>query len=302
LVSLERGEIGRRIFADEDIFEQEMELIFARAWQFLCHETQIPKPGDFFETPVGRDNVLTVRQRDGSIKALLNTCPHRGNAVCRAEEGNTKAFMCTYHGWSFDLAGNLIGVPDLDRFYKGDLDKSKHGMVRVPQMTNYKGFIFARMDDSAPPLEDYLGPTGRLSLDLLAVRDVKIVPGVQKFMIDCNWRFAVDNVADWYHAQITHMSAPGMVAGEAGAVVDAGGATDTLGQELKDPVWRIRRHDRPRPACRVRPHSGWSDGSAGIIRARRWISRGASAPMLRRLLVPSGPRWRATPISSRTSG
>jgi len=233
---MERGEVDRRIFSDEEIFEQEVDLIFGRAWQFLCHETQIPKPGDFFETPVGRDNVLTVRQCDGSIKALLNTCPHRGNAVCRAEEGNTKAFMCTYHGWSFDLAGNLVGVPDLDRFFKGDLDKSKHGMVPVPQMANYKGFVFCTMDDTAPPLEDYLGPIGRLSLDLIAVRNVQIVPGVQKFVIECNWKFAVDNVVDWYHAQITHMSALGIVAGNAEKVVDAGGATDTLGQALKIPA------------------------------------------------------------------
>ena len=83
---------------------------------------------------MGRDNVLTVRQKDGVIKALLNTCAHRGNAVCRAEEGNTKAFMCTYHGWTYDLAGNLVGVPDFDLFYKGELDKSKHGLPEVAQL------------------------------------------------------------------------------------------------------------------------------------------------------------------------
>src|SRR6478609_9692741 len=74
VVSVERGEIDRRIYSDEEIFEQEMELIFGRAWLFLCHETQIRNPGDFFEAPMGRDNVLVVRQKDGSIKALLNTC------------------------------------------------------------------------------------------------------------------------------------------------------------------------------------------------------------------------------------
>src|SRR6478672_11592999 len=172
-VSLERGEVDRRIFADEEIFEQEMELIFGRAWQFVCHESQIPKAGDFFETPVGRDNVLTVRQKDGSIKCLLNTCTHRGNAVCRAEEGNTKAFMCTYHGWSFDLAGNLIGVPDIDLFYKGDLDKSKYGLVTPAQFANYHGFLFCTMDPTAPPLEEYLGPMGRMGVDLLAMRDIE---------------------------------------------------------------------------------------------------------------------------------
>jgi 3-phenylpropionate/trans-cinnamate dioxygenase alpha subunit len=111
LVSAERGEIDRRIFSDPDIFELEMELIFRRAWLFLCHESQLSKPGDFFEGPMGRDNVLVVRQRDGGIKALLNTCAHRGDAVCRAECGNVKNFMCTYHGWTYDLVGNLIGVP-----------------------------------------------------------------------------------------------------------------------------------------------------------------------------------------------
>ncbi len=98
LIRLDTGEIDRRIFVDEEIFELEMREIFGRAWLFLCHETQIPpKPGDFFEATMGRDNVLVVRQRDRSIKAFLNTCTHRGNAVCRAEEGNTRNFMCTYH-------------------------------------------------------------------------------------------------------------------------------------------------------------------------------------------------------------
>src|SRR5882757_9003819 len=103
-VSVERGEIDRRIFSDPEIFELELEQIFARAWLFLCHESQLKKPGDFFEAPMGRDDVLVVRQKDGTLRAVLNSCAHRGNAVCRAEFGNTKNFMCTYHGWTYDLA------------------------------------------------------------------------------------------------------------------------------------------------------------------------------------------------------
>ena len=93
LVSLERGEVDRRVFVDEEIFEREMEHLFGRAWLFLCHESQVPEPGDFFEGVMGRDNVLVVRQKDGSIRALINSCPHRGNAVCRAEEGNARSFL-----------------------------------------------------------------------------------------------------------------------------------------------------------------------------------------------------------------
>ena len=50
--------------------------------------------------------------------------------------------------------------------------------------------------------------TGRLGLDLIAVRgDMVVVPGIQKFVIDCNWKIAVDNLFDWYHPQVTHASA-----------------------------------------------------------------------------------------------
>lgn len=276
-VSLDRGEVDRRIFSDEEIFEQEMELIFGRSWLFLCHETQIPKPGDFFETPMGRDNVLSVRQKDGSIKGLLNTCAHRGNAVCRAEEGNTKAFMCTYHGWTYDLAGNLVGVPDHDLFYKGELDRSAHGLPEVAQIDDYHGFVFATMDPSAPPLEEFLGPTGKLAIDLIASRDVEIVPGIQKFVIDCNWKFAVDNAFDFYHAQVTHMSAMSMISGGAAGVVDAGGATDTMGDDLAIPT------------------SG-SDGLLDMVLVAEF-GHACAGPTVRGLnpAVPSDQTWRERP-------
>jgi 3-phenylpropionate/trans-cinnamate dioxygenase alpha subunit len=243
LVSMDAGEIDRRIFVDEEIFEQEMRQIFGRAWLFLCHETQIPKPGDFFEAPMGRDNVLVVRQKDGAIRALVNTCTHRGNAVCRAEEGNTRNFMCTYHGWTFGLGGDLVGVPGLDKFYAGALDRKKHALRQVAQLDSYKGFVFGTFDPAAPPLHDYLGATGRLGLDLIAERgaEMEIVPGVQKFVVDCNWKFAVDNLFDWYHPQITHMSAlsSGMFPEEAydaflagAGGTDGGGAKTPEGQEI----------------------------------------------------------------------
>jgi phenylpropionate dioxygenase-like ring-hydroxylating dioxygenase large terminal subunit len=208
LVSLERGEVDRRIYSDPAIFEREMEQIFGRAWLFLCHESQIPEAGDFFAAVMGRDNVLVVRQKDGSIRAMLNTCAHRGNAVCRADEGNAKGFLCTYHGWSYGIDGRLLGVPGYKNFYAGEVDKTRLGLAPVAQLASYKGFVFATHDPKAPPLADYLGATGRLGLDLIAARgDMVVVPGIQKFVIDCNWKIAVDNLFDWYHPQVTHASA-----------------------------------------------------------------------------------------------
>jgi phenylpropionate dioxygenase-like ring-hydroxylating dioxygenase large terminal subunit len=208
LVSVEHGTIDRRIFSDDEVFETEMKQIFGRAWLFLCHESQLSEPGDFFEAVMGRDNVLVVRQKDGGLKALLNTCAHRGNAVCRSDEGNVRGFLCTYHGWSYGIDGRLLGVPGLKTFYDNDFDKASLGMRSIAQLGTYKGFVFGTHDPTAPPLLDYLGATGRLGIDLLAARgDMEVIPGIQKFIVDCNWKFAVDNLFDWYHPQVTHASA-----------------------------------------------------------------------------------------------
>ena len=95
------------------------------------------------------------------------------------------------------------------------------------------------LDPTAPPLEEYLGPTGRLGIDLIAVQgDMEVIPGIQKFLIDCNWKFAVDNLFDWYHPQVTHMSAmaSGIIPPDPTVTVDAGGAKKDTGEELPIPA------------------------------------------------------------------
>jgi phenylpropionate dioxygenase-like ring-hydroxylating dioxygenase large terminal subunit len=116
--------------------------------------------------------------------------------------------MCTYHGWTYDLQGKLVGVPGFKDYYHEDLDREAWGLVSAAGVDSYKGFVFATLDEETPPLLEYLGAVGRMSLDMLAEHgDIRIVGGVQKYTIGCNWKFAADNVWDYYHGQISHASA-----------------------------------------------------------------------------------------------
>ncbi len=207
MVDPETGTVDRRIFAEKDIYELELERIFARAWNFMCHDSQIPNPGDFFMTFIGEDRVICVRDNDGNPQVLVNTCRHRGNAVCRAEEGHATSFMCTYHGWTYDLRGSLVGVPGFKEVYHEELDRENWGLIKAAQAASFKGFIFATMDAEAPDLETFLGEVGRLSIAMIAERgSVQAIGGVQKYTIGCNWKLAVDNVWDYYHPMLTHAS------------------------------------------------------------------------------------------------
>ena len=89
----ETGWLDRRVLSDEALYRLELERIFARGWNFMCHESQIPQPGDYFINYIGEDQVICVRDEDRQVNVLLNTCRHRGNALCRAEQGRAKSFV-----------------------------------------------------------------------------------------------------------------------------------------------------------------------------------------------------------------
>jgi phenylpropionate dioxygenase-like ring-hydroxylating dioxygenase large terminal subunit len=214
LVDNERGLVSRRIFSEQEIYELELERVFARAWLYLGHESQIPRPGDYMNVMMGEESVLVTRDAHGKIHGLINSCRHRGNRVCRSDFGRTNVFTCTYHGWTYGLDGQLVSVPGLDAFYGNQLDRPQWGLTPVAQVDSYKGLIFGSFDPEAPSLDEYLGDM-RWGLDLLLDQaDFEVVPGIIRWTIDANWKFAADNaIGDNYHG-ITHKSA--MLAGHTG--------------------------------------------------------------------------------------
>jgi len=209
LVDAENGRVSRRIFIEPDIYQQELERVFARCWLFLCHETQIPQPGDFFTTYMGEDPVLVVRDTAGQVHAFLNVCRHRGNRLCRADTGNAASFSCAYHGWTYGNDGRLVGVPYLKEAYYGRLERDRWGLDPVAQLDSYKGLLFATFDPAAPPLLDYLGDAAWYLDTFFDRREGGIeIVGAHKWIMPCNWKFPAENFGgDAYHVGWSHLSA-----------------------------------------------------------------------------------------------
>jgi phenylpropionate dioxygenase-like ring-hydroxylating dioxygenase large terminal subunit len=210
LCDMDEGVLSPEIFVDEAIYRLELERIFGRAWVLLCPEQQIPEAGDFFNTYVGADRVIVVRQKDGSIKGLLNQCRHRGNELARPDSGNTKMFTCSYHGWSYDLGGNLRNVPHEDIVFPNGFDKSAWGCGAMAQVETYKGLVFGTWDPTAPPLEEYLADAAHY-LDIFLDRwdgGLELFGGVNKWVVKANWKIVAEQfVNDMLHPEQTHISA-----------------------------------------------------------------------------------------------
>jgi phenylpropionate dioxygenase-like ring-hydroxylating dioxygenase large terminal subunit len=210
IIDPETGAFDRHIFSDQAVYDDEMERIFGRAWLMIGHESLVPEANDFFHTYMGEDPVILTRDGNGRLHALLNMCRHRGNRVVRADDGNARHFMCTYHGWTYGNDGALTHVPGQSEAYYNALDCASLGLVEATVDT-YAGIVFATWARDAPPLEAYLGDA-RWYLDTVFNRrdGGTQALGPMKWMEPVNWKTLVDNCSDNYHVPTTHISSAGV--------------------------------------------------------------------------------------------
>ena len=169
---------------------------------------ELAKPGDYVATTIGETAVIVVRDAAGAINAFVNRCAHRGNLLCLERAGSVKEFGCIYHGWIYDLAGQLTGVA----FEHGvqrqggmppEFRKEEHRLQRL-RTAELGGLVFGTFSDATPDLETYLGADVTRGL-LRVMNRTPHVLGRSTQVMPNNWKLYFENVKDTYHASILHL-------------------------------------------------------------------------------------------------
>jgi nitrite reductase/ring-hydroxylating ferredoxin subunit len=204
---LDLGQVPLSIYGDPEIYALELSRIFGRNWLFVAHESEIPLPGDYVRRSIGDGRWIVVRGDDGNVRALFDSCRHRGSQICRADKGNSAAFRCPYHGWTYKNDGSLIGIPNRAEAYKR-IDTSRWGLLSAPLVEIYHGLIFACLDPAAPTLREHLGDfRWYLDIHFGAAGGMEVIGDPHRWVVPANWKSACENFSgDSYHTPVLHRS------------------------------------------------------------------------------------------------
>jgi choline monooxygenase len=187
-------------YTDARIAELERKNVFGRNWQAIARLDQLEKPGQYVTANLAGEPVVVVRGSDNCLRAFFNVCRHHAMTVMNEPCGQAQHLRCPYHGWTYNLEGELRGMTEFDGVH--DFDRARNGLVPI-RVETWENFAFVNLDPHAEPLEDFLGefvsrarPLGFPKLNFVERRS---------YVLQCNWKVYVDNFLDGgYHVPHMH--------------------------------------------------------------------------------------------------
>jgi phenylpropionate dioxygenase-like ring-hydroxylating dioxygenase large terminal subunit len=251
-------------YTDPARWQLEEERIFKRLPLVLAFSVELQGAGAYVATEAAGVPVLIVRQADGSVRAFVDMCSHRGAIVVPEGHGSARRFSCPYHGWTYGADGELVGIPDGDAF--DGFDRGCHGLTPLRSVER-AGLVWVDVDPASTVdfetfIAGYDGLLAHLGLDRCHLVGRQVLRGP-------NWKLAYDGYLDFYHLPVLHRASfgPGM---SNKAIYDAWGphqrvtAPDTFTPKLVDQAtdeWPV--HKLTGGIWTIFPHVSIADFGAG---------------------------------------
>ena len=187
-------------YTDPRVAHLELQSVFSRNWQAVGRLAQLEKPGDYLTASVANEPIVVVRGRDGKLRAFYNVCRHHAMTVMNEPCGHAEHMRCPYHGWTYNLEGELRGMTEFEGVK--NFERADNGLVPV-RVEPWENFVFVNLDPNAASLHDFLGSLVKL-VKPLGFGQLKFVER-RSYIQNCNWKVYVDNFLDGgYHVPHMH--------------------------------------------------------------------------------------------------
>jgi choline monooxygenase len=187
-------------YTDPRIAQLELQNVFSRAWQAVGRTEQVEKPGQYVTASVAGEPVVAVRGSDGKLRAFYNVCRHHAMTVMNEPCGHAQHMRCPYHGWTYNLEGELRGMTEFEGVC--NFDRAQNGLVPI-RVETWENFVFVNLDPHAASLPEFLGALVDLAKPL-GFGGLQFVER-RSYTLNCNWKVYVDNFLDGgYHVPHMH--------------------------------------------------------------------------------------------------
>ena len=188
------------LYHDPEFFEAEQRAFLRAAPQVVCHENEIPKPGNWRTLEYLGESVIVIRGDDGGVRAFANVCRHRGSRLVDGAGGCARVLTCPYHAWSYARDGRLVGVPHRGEY--PDLRTEELGLVPIA-LENWRGFLFVILEPGAPSVAAMMAPYDD-EVATYRFEELQAIGRVTLRSRTLNWKTIADNYSDGLHIPVGH--------------------------------------------------------------------------------------------------
>jgi carnitine monooxygenase subunit len=188
------------LYHDPAFFEAEKRAFLRASPQVVCHQNEIPNPGEWRKIDYLGESVIVIRGDDGEVRAFANVCRHRGSRLVDGEAGCAKVLTCPYHAWSYARDGKLVGV--MHRHEYPGLEMDRLGLIPV-LLENWRGFLFIRLEEGLPSVHEMMAPYDQ-EVAPYRFEELQAIGRVTLRPRDLNWKTISDNYSDHLHIPVGH--------------------------------------------------------------------------------------------------
>tara|TARA_B000000475_G_scaffold57422_1_gene45356 strand:- start:45 stop:1097 length:1053 start_codon:yes stop_codon:yes gene_type:complete len=189
--------IPSKWYYENEFLDQEKREIFLKEWQLVGSHSQIKNPGDVLVAEIANNPIIVSRQKDNTLKGFYNVCQHRGGPLAY-ENCSLSKLQCKYHGWVYDLNGNLKSARG---FKKSELKVEDYDLTPV-NIAEWMGQVFVNLSSNPVDLGSQIDEIKTL------VSPIDFSNYAFKFResyeINCNWKVYMDNFLEGFHIPFVH--------------------------------------------------------------------------------------------------